>query len=197
MINTHTIETYTIDDHPNKDLVIDWVRNNWTDLGESYVDDAVNSLKGFCDYFDLSLLDYSIGIFPDQNEGIRAEFVGYYGDHAEEISELSYNRLRTYLVNNYSTCKGKNTKLHEYVYRDQYIGNCPFTGVCYDETLLDEIRNFIKKPDDRDFNALINDCFYALLHALHADGEYIYSDEGITELCQANEYEFNADGSIY
>lgn len=187
MINTHTIETYTIDDHPNKDLVIDWVRNNWTDLGESYLDDAVNSLKGFCDYFDLYDLDYSIGIFPDPGEFIKAKISNPESYYNEETSELSANRLRTYLVNNYSTCKGKDT----------YSGDCPFTSICYDETLLDEIRNFIAKPDDRDFNALINDCFYALLHALHAEGEYIYSDEGIADLCQANEYEFNADGSIY
>ena len=33
-----------------------------------------------------------------------------------------------------------------------------------------------------------------VLHNLHKDTEYVYSDEGLFELCQANGYEFNENG---
>ena len=67
----------------------------------------------------------------------------------------------------------------------------------YDEVLLDDIRAFMKKPYDISFQDLIENCTYSLLKAIHDEGEYIYSDEGLLDLCQANEYEFNIGGSFY
>jgi len=64
------------------------------------------------------------------------------------------------------------------------------------EILLDEIRAFLKKPDSRSFQELIDDCTHKLLTTIHNEGEYIYSDEGLFELCQVNEYEFTIDGEF-
>ena len=36
-----------------------------------------------------------------------------------------------------------------------------------------------------------------LLKAIHEETEYIYSDEGLFELCECNEYEFNEEGNIH
>jgi len=72
-------------------------------------------------------------------------------------------------------------------------GNCPFTGMCYDETILDAFRN--AKPDDS-LRAVLHEVEYRILKDLHNEGEYIYSDEGLRELCEINEYEFTESGEI-
>ena len=173
----HRVYSYQIDEHPDTGAVYEWIRSNWHDLGNYSVDEGLESLKGFSNYFSTSL-DYSISIVSD-----RGEYISTVIDDIA-ISELSGARLFKYLTNNYDLDK-------------LLSGNCPFTGMVYDETLLDDIRGFIRKPDDRDFQELINNCTHKLLSAIHDEGEYIYSDEGLHDLCQANEYEFTADGHIY
>lgn len=59
--------------------------------------------------------------------------------------------------------------------------DCPLTGVCWDIDLIIGLRE--GNPSK-------------VLHSLHADTEYLYSNEGLTELCEANQYEFYEDGSI-
>jgi hypothetical protein len=58
----------------------------------------------------------------------------------------------------------------------------PLTAVCWDADLI--------KSMQADGDA------YGVLRALHEDSEYIYSDEGLKELCEANEYEFTEEGEI-
>ena len=174
MHNTHKIHTYTIDSHPDPESVYDWVRDNWHDLGEHSVYEAIDSLKAFASYYDADL-DYSIGIVSD-----RGEFISL--DISEDISELSGVRLWKYLQKNYPV---------------DLSGNCPFTGIVWDETLLDGIREFMKKPDSRDFSDLLSDCSDKLLSAIHSEGEYIYSDEGLKDLLEANQYEFTESGEFY
>ena len=57
----------------------------------------------------------------------------------------------------------------------------PLTGVCWD---YDLIMGLIEGEPER------------VLHSLHKGTEYIYSDEGLTELCEINEYEFDENGKI-
>jgi hypothetical protein len=68
--------------------------------------------------------------------------------------------------------------------------------MCYDETLLDPMREFIDKPDALTWQELADDCVRSLIDALHADGEYQYTDEALRESCEANAYEFYENGSI-
>jgi hypothetical protein len=37
---------------------------------------------------------------------------------------------------------------------------------------------------------------YKVLVALHRDTEYVYSDDGLHEICTANDYEFNEKGEL-
>jgi len=60
--------------------------------------------------------------------------------------------------------------------------DCPLTGVCWDYDIIEAFQNGY--PD-------------TALNSLHKDTEYIYSDEGLIELCQANEYEFYKNGELY
>jgi hypothetical protein len=73
-------------------------------------------------------------------------------------------------------------------------GNCPLTGVWADEVILDSLRN---KDENTCVESIFNDIEFNMLKAIHNEGEYIYSDEGLREMCEANGYEFNEDGSVY
>ncbi len=55
----------------------------------------------------------------------------------------------------------------------------PLTGVCYDMDLIVGLRN---------------DTLNEVLDSLHEGMEYLYSDQGLFELCEANEYEFDENG---
>lgn len=58
----------------------------------------------------------------------------------------------------------------------------PLTGVCWDADLIVGVRTGNHSK---------------VLEALHSDTEYNYSDEGLKELCESNEYEFDESGKFY
>lgn len=72
-------------------------------------------------------------------------------------------------------------------------GNCLFTGVYSDEIILDAFREASKEDDLQD---VLKDVEYRVLKAMHEEGEYIYSDKGLYEMCLCNEYEFTESGKI-
>ena len=60
--------------------------------------------------------------------------------------------------------------------------DCPLTGVCWDIDVIQNLR----------VNNINN-----VLNIIHKDTEYVYSDEGLEELCIANEYEFDENGKFH
>lgn len=156
-----TIETtvYTIESHPNQEMVFTWIRDNWHDIGEFCLQEMVESLKAFSDHIGATL-DYSISIIPDRGEFVRFDCDYTLSDVLQSL-DLS--------------------------------GNCPFTGMCYDETILDAFRDC---NGDESLGEVLRDVEYRVLKDLHSEGEYIYSDEGLRELCEANEYEFEENGKL-
>ncbi len=100
-----------------------------------------------------------------------------------DISEMSYVRLWKYLQNNHGEVIRK-------------IGNCQFTGACWDECLLDGIAEFMRKPYRTDFESLLYSCCEDLRIAVEAEIDYQNSGEAIAESILANEYEFNDHGEI-
>jgi hypothetical protein len=144
MMKQETIQAYTIDQHPNKEAVFDWIRNNWHDLGEFAVNDFIESLKALADAID-GKLDYSIGILPDRGEFIR-------------ITDYNQQKL------------------------DDLSGLDSLTGVCYDQWVI------LSMKDEE---------IELALSFLHDEGEYIYSDEGLEDLCEANQYYFTEDGAFH
>ena len=140
------IETkiYTIDEHPNKDLCFEWIRDNWHDLNCHSVGEVIDSLKALQNEIG-GKLDYSISSVPDRGEFIR--FTDY---DREALCRLS---------------------------ADDY----PLTGVCWDYDVIKGMR--YGEPTQ-------------VLSTLHQDTEYCYSDEGLYEMCEANQYEFTEEGNI-
>ena len=145
MIKQETIQAYTIDQHPDKEAVYSWIRDNWHDLGDFAVNDFIESLKALANEIDGNL-DYSVGLFPDRGESIS--LTGY---DDEKLKALNPDDL-------------------------------PLTGVIYDIYVIQALKEFNIENS---------------LSFLHDEGEYIYSDEGLEELCESNEYYFTEDGAFH
>ena len=76
-------------------------------------------------------------------------------------------------------------------------GNGPFTGYCMDETLLDGIRAFIKKPDDStSIQEIVAGCLEDWASACNADYEATFTEEALIEFAECNDYQFDEDGRI-
>jgi len=134
---------YTIDEHPNKELCFNYIRDNWHDLNEYSVSEVADSIKALSKVIGGSC-DYSIGQSPH-----RGEFISFTDYDKDELMKLNAEEL-------------------------------PLTGVIWDMDLIVGLRN--GDPE-------------AVLESLHNDTEYQYSDEGLLELCEANQYEFDEDGN--
>ena len=141
------IETkvYTINEHPNKDLCFEWIRDNWHGLNQYSVDEVINSLKALQEEIGGNL-DYGISQVPD-----RGEFITFTNYDQEALFRLSAD-------------------------------DHPLTGVCWD---IDVIKGLREGNIAR------------VLDILHEDTEYIYSDEGLLDMCEDNDYEFTEEGTKY
>jgi hypothetical protein len=59
----------------------------------------------------------------------------------------------------------------------------PLTGMCFDFDVIDGLAN-----DSLDIN---------VLHTLHKEGDYIYSDEGLSDMLEHSGHEFRANGELH
>lgn len=62
------------------------------------------------------------------------------------------------------------------------VSKCPLTGCCYDIDVIECLRN-------NTMNIILKD--------IHKQSEYVYSDKGLYELCENNDYEFTIDGNVF
>ena len=97
-------------------------------------------------------------------------------------SDISGARLYEMLINRYG--------MHD-------MKDCPFTGYFGDESLLEPMRDFIKKPNKNiSFYELINECFDNWTKEHQKDIEYWESFDGIKEEILTHDYQFKADGDL-
>lgn len=76
-------------------------------------------------------------------------------------------------------------------------GDCPFTGYCGDEPLMDPIREFIARPTQGTTLAdLLGECVHRWAIEWRNDMECQCEDESLIDAIEANEYEFTADGRL-
>ena len=169
-----------------KEKAIEWFRGINEYNGSSEVLDSIrNGLR----HFESFLKDYSIDWDNINGCDFKIKM-----DYDDEICELSGVRLWKYLHNNsLLTYWNKYNKKRD----DLLSGNCPFTGVTFDEDFLDNIREFVKKPNNQTFEELLNDAVYNTINAGCKDWEYQQSDEAIAETIEVNEYHFTKDGKIF
>lgn len=176
----------------------DFRNDNYEDTYLS--DEAWESIKAFGKAFDINFRSI------DYLETYRNK---YSFEMEDNILELSGIRLRTYLLNNYSSILferkhyGQYKKRENGKYRyDRYSkiqtieSCCPFTGVCWNEDLLQPIRNFIDKPNSNDFKDLLEDSIHEVCKSVEGEINARNEDEVIIETIEANDYWFTQDGKI-
>jgi hypothetical protein len=177
---TQNVYTFSELDDDAKDRARSWCRDQCMDytFGDLWYE-ATQSRDLFLREFNA---EFNHGRYNSESVVIPDSYNDYgYRIHNNRIGELSYIRLYKYLVNNHSDCISK-------------IGDCQFTGMCYDEYLLDDIAEFIRKPYRTDFESLLYSCCENLRIAVEAEIEYQNSDEAIDEAITCNEYEFTLEG---
>ena len=81
------IKIYKINEHPNKVLCYDFIRNNWLDLNNHSVDEIIDSIKKLSDTIGGSF-DYSISQTPDSGE-----FINFSDYDDDKLNKLIPNDL--------------------------------------------------------------------------------------------------------
>lgn len=212
-----TIETkaYKFDElsEEAKQTAINEFVNNPIDNSFIY-DEAHNTVKKFHEIFGTS-------------EGNRSWLDFNVNSVDDNLLELKGQRLRTYILNNFGdslftpkfigSLKTNNYVTHKRIKSPKEvnsIGNrfnpyysgvqkdncCVLTGVCYDDSLLQPMYEFLEgklRPDYdkyQDFENLINDCFESLKNDIDSEESAMMEDDYIIDHIEANEYEFTEDG---
>ena len=169
---------------------------NWRNDDQYFwQDENYNSLKAFCNIFQIRIKDYDYGYRNYINAAI---------DIDDEILTLSGLRLAKYIWNNYKKhlFKGKYYSIHangKYKTRHSRImieSDCILTGYCIDHALIDPLLEFLNKPDNRDFERLLNDCLDNFIIMCSRDYNYWLSRECIVEDIDCNDYTFLINGEI-
>jgi hypothetical protein len=173
-VNT-TIYKFSELDERAKERARDWYRQG---IDYDWGSDNVASLKGWADWFYVKIKNYSLGGSDNRSQDVDFEL-----NIDSNIEELRGVRLWKWMQN-------------QMVLPD-LTGNCPFTGYCFDENLLDKIREFINHPWDTDYRELMQDCIDEFCKAYADDVDYQYSDEAVDESMEANDYEFDEDGNRF
>lgn len=132
---------------------------------------------------ELFLREFSAELRHGAYGSDRVYVSAHYWQSSGDIGDLSYVRLWKYLHANHADCISK-------------IGRCQFTGVTWDECLLDGIAEFMRRPYKTDFESLLESCCEDLRIAVESEIEYQNSDEQIAESILANEHEFTDQGDI-
>lgn len=173
---TITKELYKLDELPadiQEKVILHWRENDHFFWGDEWE----QSLNGFCKIAPISKVDWQVGVWGYTFASCKVD--------DENIGELSGIRAWKWLANN--------------GFFDEKLigGNCPFTGYCGDEDLLDPIRKAKANPASiGSLEELFNDCLHSWAKAYRADLEYWYSDEAIREDIAINDYEFDREGNL-
>lgn len=173
MTRTVEITLYQFDelDQRTQDAIISrWRINDQFPWQEEWRE----SLDAFARLAPITIRDWSVGY--------RDTYVTF--DMEDEIADLSGNRAWKWLVNNgwQKIAQGQ---------------DCPFTGYCGDESLLDAIRTALEKPGSIvSLQSVFDDALQDWARGFEADMDYWHSEEAIREDIAANGYEFHANGSL-
>lgn len=177
-----------------KQNAIEEIRNKETDFFWS--NEWMASIKQGLVNFGAELQNYSIDFCNPSQSSFK---ISNDNSNTEELTGL---RLRTWLLNNYyhnffqRKPQGAYTKSDRRSKITFIETSCPFTGYCGDEDFMDTFRAFIKSPDNRTLDELLNEATEAVIQAGAKDYECQTSDEGIKDSIEANGYEFTETGEL-
>ena len=144
-----------------------------------WYDDAKATMNGFAELFPAKITSWELGY--GRGTHISHEITD--GD----LEALKGVRLYKWIANNIEA---------KYYNQGAQDGDCPITGMCYDCDILDPLVDFMKKPDEKDLDELLKDCFTGLHDIVSKDVLHEGTDEATKEFIEANEYEFTEDGKL-
>ena len=161
--------------------------------------EILDSIKGACRAAGVEIKDYSLGAYSPSSISVRfpREYDGY-GDPGD----LSGPRAMAWLENNLlGPCRITPKKAAEYraakygkYYRAGLIKPCPFTGVCYDDDIIERLDRCIKEGDT------LREAFEGLAdyyrEQLESEIEANSTAEAFIEHAAVNDLEFREDGEI-
>ncbi len=156
------------------------IKNERDNMDSYYLEhEAMQSLNKFAEHFNSELKDWSIDFWNTSRSYVKFSVPEYMEEISENDLKLSVEAMGEY---NPKTLKG--------------LGDCKFTGVCFDEDAGDGARKAYF-AGERDVNAILQAGFESWLDSVQKDVEYQMSDEAIIETFEANSYDFTEDGEIY
>jgi len=136
-----------------------------------------DSLNAFAKIAPLTIRNWEIGF------GVN----GVTFDMDEDVADLSDIQAYRWLVNNGWDALANPDKRQ----------SCLLTGYIGDESLLDAIRTAIANPASiSSLRDVFADALHGWARAYEADLDYWGSEEAIREDIEANDYEFNANGTL-
>ena len=166
--------------------------------------DNESTLDRFSELFNVRVTSWSYG---GNNRHVR---FSTYGLDEYDYSDVSGERLRRWVINNY------HSRVHEGKYYSKlvYSGDkptykkryskviqsrdCILTGYYLDMAILQPIYDFMDyKRNFETYDELIKACLEAWLDACEADYEDMTSERAFREEAEANDYEFYEDGTRY
>ncbi len=178
------IETkvYTINEHPMKSLCFDWMRENLHDLNQYSAQEVTDSIEA---------LSEAIGGTNDYLS--RASFYGMFVDADKQI-----HTLPSIAKNNFGSSpqsggvvKFKNYSVKALIELDPEA--LELTGTWSDFGVIKSLQD---SPSFKDEEGNLICYPVGILDELHSDTEYRYSDEGLEEYADINEFEFTTKGEL-
>lgn len=185
-----------------KEAYTDWLQ--YADY--PFAKDNEDVLYEFSEYFPVNIKDYR---YDEISANVSFSF-----DEDNEILQLSGIRLLAYLQNNYfyPLFKGKYyslfSRIDENPHRNKNVGklkqrhskvmferNC-LTGYYLGEIILDPIHEFMKKPDYRTFEDLLEECIHEWENAVKQDVKGYFSFESFKDHAEANDYKYTKEGKL-
>ena len=156
---------------------------NWLEFRTSNIENNFLALSG------LRLRKYIINNF--WGDLFTRKFYNSFGDNKVVRHPCVKNNF-------YNMDKGARVNSSNFYYsRIQFNTDCPLTGVTYDLDILEPIYDFLLKPDNSNFEDLLNQCFASLKKSIDNEIEYQESDEAIREYLKEQDLNYTKDGNEY
>lgn len=159
-----------------------------------WFDDGLKTIKDGLALFDFKLAYYSIDLGHISDIKLMSQHI------EDAVEELYGLRLRKYIYNTYYW---RIYKLRDYLKGDKVRRSrimvdriYSYTGYCADEIFLDELYEFMAKPDHRNFKELMLGCCADVISYMYRDYTYQLSEEYFREYCFGNDCEFYEDGEM-
>ena len=188
-MRTIEIKIYEYEELSNtaKEAALNYFREN-----EPYhwAEDVIASINSVVKHFDFELTNWNF----DWTNANRSSFTLKEGSFSDADYDLQGAELKQHLIDaQYLDYKCQ----FDQEWKKLLEENCPLTGVCFDDGLLDNIKEFIKNPESITMEELLTKAIKKALEDAQTDYEHQGTEEYLKEHFQANDYHFLENGELY